>query len=208
MRSVLVALLFAAASRCDGAPAVNDRCAAPPAGNAVAFIEAQPMGEISLRATVDRITAKDGATVYELGPRRLVYRGDGAIPGIRENAAYDFVLDYRPGFPSASTLTISDERGVMFIAVTAQQPKDIAGFKFTMSDAGCSSRPHNRCYDAIVNQRLHVARNNESVELMNGESALLGGYRLHALTAQKVTYNSSCADAGIDGVSFTIAREK
>jgi len=208
MRVVALALLFAAAARCKAAPPVSDRCAAPPAGNAVAFIEGQPMGEISLHAAVDRITAKDGATVYDLGPRRLVYRSDGPIPGLRENTAYDFVLDYRPGYPSASTLTISDERGVMFVAMTSQQPKDIAGFQFTMTDGGCSSRTHNRCYDAIVNQRLHVAHKDKSVDLMNGESAPLGGYRVRVLTAQKVKYNSNCADAGIDGVSFTILRER
>ena len=208
MRSVVVALLFAAVARCDTLPPANDRCAAPPAGNAVAFFEAQPMGEVSLHATVERITAKDGATVYELGGRRLHYRSDAPIPGIHENAAYDFVLDYRPGFPSASTLTISDERGVLFVAVTAQQPKDIAGFQFTMTDAGCPSRPHNGCYDAIVNQKLRVARSGQSVELMNGESAPLDGYRVRVLTAQRVTYNKNCADAGLDAVSFTISREK
>ena len=208
MRSVVVALLFAAAARCDTLPPSNDRCAAPPAGNAVAFFEAQPMGEVLLHATVERITAKDGATVYEMGGRRLNYRSDAPIPGIRENAAYDFVLDYRPGFPSASTLTITDDRGVMFVAVTTQQPKDIAGFQFAMTDAGCSSRPHNRCYDAIVNQKVRVARGADSVELMNGESALLDGYRVRVLTAQKVRYNRNCADAGLDGVSFTISREK
>ena len=190
----------------------------PPAGKVIAFLENEPRPVTAIHATVERIIAGEKSWTYllrdESGVRRLSYRAPEPMPSIVAGHAYDLQIEYIGGYPAASGIVVKDERGLLFAAATDQQAfqhvlkNGIEGFDIAMSDAGCPSRSHERCYDAVFNQKVRFARGAGSASLTNGQSAAVGDFRVHVLTAQKVVYNKGCADAGLVGVSFTVTREK
>ena len=63
-----------------------------------------------------------------------------------------------------------------------------------------------RCHESLVNQRVSFTHRGEKATLFHGDKATLGEYEIEVLTAQRVTYASRCADAGLPGIAFTIRR--
>ena len=224
MRKAILGITFLAciaSPSCDTVARSRNDCDALPAGRVIAFFGSEAKPPSRLHGRVEQIVTIETSKGYaydvlgEEGARhRLTYRASEPLPGVVEGGEYDFDVEYVGGYPAASAIIVSDSRGVLFVGVTDQAPKQhvlktgIDGFEVTVVASECPTRPHSRCYDAIVNQKLRVTRQSKAVLLMNGQSAFLDGYQVRVLTAQKVTYRKGCADAGLDGVSFTIAREK
>jgi hypothetical protein len=121
-------------------------------------------------------------------------------------------LDHIGGFPTAQGILVVDEVGVLFAAASEQRPgttvlaDGLPGFTLTLLPSTCESRPHNECYDSIRNAPLRVEHGPDTVTVFQGESADLDPWVVHCFTAQAVDYNSNCADAGLIGVSYAVAR--
>ena len=166
-----------------------------------------------LRATVVRIETLEPSVAFAYDLRddagsmhRLTWRAREPMQGVAEGAPYEFEVEFVGGSPPISSIVVRDGRGLVFAAFAGQTPRNMEGFTIALRDSGCPSRAHGECYDSIVNQKLVVSRGTETVELMNGQAGELGGYRVYVLTAQKVTYNGRCADAGVDGVAVAVSR--
>ncbi len=126
--------------------------------------------------------------------------------------SYDFEIQYVGGWPAASSIFVRDGAGLLFVGVSDWDMGDnvvkggVPGFEIEKIASDCRSRPHSNCYDELRNAILKVAAGNDIVEIFHGESARLGSYRVTCLTCQDVVYNSSCADAGLISISYTITR--
>jgi hypothetical protein len=125
---------------------------------------------------------------------------------------YAFRLDYVGGEPDAAAIVIEDEEGLVYAGATDQRPgaavlrDGLPGWKISLEPAACGSRMSSECYDAVRNLGLVIEHEGRRVVLFNGESVTIGRYRVDCLLAQQVTYNASCADAGLPGVSYVISR--
>jgi hypothetical protein len=125
---------------------------------------------------------------------------------------HNFQVDYVAGAPVLSGLLVRDGKELLFAAASDQRPggrvlKDDFGFKIELLATTCPSRQQDRCYESVRNAVLRVTRGDGSVDLVNGESAVLAGYRVHCLVAQHVAYKKGCADAGLVALSYVIVRE-
>lgn len=142
----------------------------------------------------------------------LVFRLPGTTLPVVVNGHYDFEVQYAGGWPAASSVFISDENGFLFAGVSdwevgANVAKNgIPGFQIEKTPTDCPSRPHGSCYDMLTNALLTVSTDDNKISLYHSTSSLLGSYEVMCLTCQDVGYNSSCADAGLIGVSYTIVR--
>lgn len=211
-----LALACAATLDTDGADA---RCEAEPLGQMVAFLEEDsPPLSLRLKGTVVAISSTSpDAWRYVIrdtagAERRLAYRAPGGPLPVREGLTYDFQVDYVGGAPAASGLIVRDAAGLVFAGMTDSRLgshvlKDgLPEITMALVASGCASRPSERCYEAIVNQRLRATHSGRTLELMQGQSDRLGPYRISCLTAQAVTYRPGCADAGLPAVSYFVSR--
>lgn len=144
--------------------------------------------------------------------RVLVCRIAGALLRLEQKKTYEFQVDYAAGTPTLSGLLIHEGGNLLFAAASNQRPgyhvlKEDFGFKVELLSTACPSRQQDRCYEAIRNGVLRVTRGDTSVDLVNGESAPLAGFRVHCLTAQHVAYRKGCADAALVALSYAIVRE-
>ena len=211
-----LAIACAATLDTDGADA---RCEAEPLGQMVAFLEEDsPPLSLRLTGTVVAISStapdawryviRDAAGVE----RRLAYRAPGGPLPVREGGAYDFQVEYVGGAPAASGLLVRDTAGLVFAGMTdtrlaSHVLKDgLPELAMALVPSGCASRRSDRCYAAIVNERLRVTQAGRTLELMHGQSDRLGPYRISCLTAQALTYRPGCADAGLPAVSYLVSR--
>lgn len=189
-------------------------CSREPVGRVNAFFAGGEAGR-DVVATVASITPLPdiGGFRYEMNDgARLTWIARAPIPGVTAGNRYRFVVDYAGGSPDASGVLVFENDQLLFAALTDQQPfqhvlrNGIPDFTIAVEDAGCSSRGSTRCHEALVNRRLSFGHRGETESLFHGEKATLGEFEVEALTAQKVTYSSRCADAGLPGVAFTIRR--
>jgi hypothetical protein len=215
------ALAFAWACASADSDGENGDCRAEPSGHMVAFLEGDAAPpSVRLEGTVVSFSAGPAADSYRYlirdpagVERRLAYRAPGGPLPIREGAAYEFVVEHVGGAPPASGLVIRDRAGLVFAAATDQRLgshvlKDgLPDLELALLPPRCGSRPAGTCYEAILNQPLRATHSGRSVELLHGQSARLGPYRIDCLTAQAVTYRSQCADAGLPAVSYLVRRE-
>ena len=137
--------------------------------------------------------------------------GGKALP-FETGKTYGFQVDYVAGAPALSGLLVRDGEGLLFVAVSDQRPggrvlKAEFGFKIELLGTTCPSRKEDRCYESIRNGLLRLTRGDNSVDLVNGESGTLAGFRAHCLVAQHVIYKKGCADAGLVALSYVIVRE-
>lgn len=211
-----LALACAATLETDGADA---RCEAEPVGQLVAFLEEDsPPLSLRLTGTVVAISSTaPEAWRYVIrdaagAERRLAYRAPGGALPVRLGRTYDFQVDYVGGAPAASGLLVRDAAGLVFAGMTdtrlgSHVLKDgLPELAMALVASGCASRRSDRCYEAIVNQRLRATYSGRALELMHGQSDRLGPYRISCLSAQAVTYRPGCADAGLAAVSYLVAR--
>ncbi|HEY6866023.1 MAG TPA: hypothetical protein VI792_02135, partial [Candidatus Eisenbacteria bacterium] len=174
-----------------------DACQAAPLGTVTAFLAAPDgTGSYTITGTVaafpapepqglSTLTIHDGQGVDHV----LSYEVPGQTLPVQQGQAYTFSIEHMGRFPVASALRISDGNGLLFAGVSdiavgsLVLAGGIPGFGFTLMPATCESRPVSECYDALRNAPLHVTHGGAAADLMNGESADLGGYRVTCLTA-------------------------
>jgi len=202
------------------APPVSARCQAEPVGNVTAFLaEPNEIGAFRLAGTLGAFPGPSSNGLSQLvihdaqgADHVLAYEVPGSALPIQPGGAYTFVIEHVGRFPPASALLISDAKGLLFAGVSdiavggMVLTSGIPGFSFALLPSSCESRSHSECLESLRNAPLRVTRGGESVDLFNGESAELGGYRVTCLTAQELVLSNQCADAGMICVSYTLRR--
>lgn len=194
-------------------------CAAEPVGTVFAAIENESSIDV-LRFTgiVESVTPKgDGyhdRIVVVSDDRRytvLFAAPDKPLPVVASQP-YAFEIQHKPGFPTTCSIIVSDEKGMIFAGATDWSlganvlPDGPSGFELAAGPTECESRPHSACYESITNSPLSVSSGGDSVTLFHGESGSLAGYVVTCLSCQDIVYTSTCADAGLNGVSYIIER--
>jgi hypothetical protein len=214
------ALFACAAASIDSEGEDGRACEAEPLGHLTAFLE-EPAPPLSARLTGTVVTSSPGPAPDEYryvirdaagSERRLTYRAPGGPLPVKVGTAYEFQVDHVGGAPPASGLLIQDRSGLVFAGATDQRLgshvlKDgLPDLALSPMPPACPSRPTGTCFEAIRNQPLRATYSGRSVDLVHGQSARLGPYRITCLTAQSVTYRPSCADAGLPAVSYLVVR--
>src|SRR5687767_7034482 len=221
MKSVIALMLvFQCAANGVPKPVGGSKCEAEPRGRITAFVRGESSSSVVFTAGVERhIQRTDGpAHRYVLREasgvtRELSVSSTEPVPGLEVGKEYRFRVDYKPGWPGASGLVISDGAGLLYAALTDQEvgrnvlTDGVPGFSITLRTAECRrSRPHSSCFDSMINLPVEVRSSGDAVVLYHGESQQLGDYVVSVLTAQDVIYNKSCKDAGVSRISLTIYR--
>lgn len=196
---------------CAGA---GDRCSTPPAGSVKVFFSGDEPSREAVAAVAAMVPlAELEGFRYEMSDgSRLTWIAKEPIPALEIGRTYRFVVDYAPGSPDASGILIFDGERLLFAAPTDQEPiqhvleQGVPRFTIATGDPTCRSRGRTKCHEALVNLPLTVDYAGARKVLYQGERLHMGEFEIHALTSQKVTYASRCADAGLPGVSFTIQR--
>jgi hypothetical protein len=193
-------------------------CASEPTGTVIAAIEDESGTDVMrVTGTVESVTPKGEGVdriVVTSGDRRytVVFGAAGKPLPVIVSQRYVFEIQHKPGYPTACSIVVSDETGMLFAGVTDWSlgvnvmPDGPAGFELNAGESECESRPHGSCYESITNTPLSVSYNGESISLFHGESGKLSEYLVTCLTCQDVVYTSTCADAGLSGVSYIIER--
>ena len=174
-------------------------------------------GSASFTARVTGIEAPDefGRTVVALAEsggalHRLSLRLGGATNPLQAGSEYDFALERVGGTPPASALVVRDAAGLVLAGATDQGigahvlAAGVPGFALELLPSGCGSRPHDACVEAAFNLPLRVTHGGRSATIFQGGDALLEGYQIRCLVAQRVQYSSRCADYALPGVSWII----
>ncbi len=221
MKSVIVLMLVVqCAAGGTPEPVAGSKCDSEPRGRITAFVRGETSSSVVFTAAVERqIPRTDGpAHRYVLREasgvtRELSVIATEPVPGLEVGKEYRFRVDYKPGWPGASGLLVSDNAGLLYAALTDQEvgrdvlTEGVPGFSIALRAAECrSSRPHNSCFDSMINLPVEVRSSGDAVVLYHGESKQLGDYVVSVLTAQDVIYNKSCKDAGVPRISLTIHR--
>ncbi len=216
---------MAAASGPSSCEDADPACGVEPTGSITTYVVAHPeIMHFQATVRVLSISGFDGSGMQTVVVRdtasaetdTLAY---GAPPStdapplpLRVGDVVTVTLDHVGGFPTAQGILVVDEVGLLFAAASEQRPGTtvltggVPGFTLTLLPATCESRPHNKCYDSIRNAPFHVVHGSDSVTVYQGESADLDPWVVHCFTAQAVDYNSNCADAGLIGISYAVAR--
>jgi len=222
----LIALAGAAAQGClprespTTAVSNTDRCSTEPLGSVTVF-ERAPLdaGSWTFEATLTAVIppADSGLTDLVLedsdGARReFAFASPAGLPPLQEGSSYVFRFDYVGGEPDAAALVIRDQEGLLFAAATDQRPgaavlrDGLDGFTLSLLSPECDSRTERPCYEAVRNVGFAVEHGGARLVLFQGESTVLGRYRIECLIAQEITYSPNCADAGLPGISYVITR--
>lgn len=227
-RSLQAALMLIVSQGClnpegaggTSAPDPGERCEAVPPGPVVVFERVpQDAGTRTFRASLAQVVPPPDSGLTDLifeepdgERRRVAFASPAGLPPIPEDTVCSFRLDYVGGEPDAAAIVIEDERGLVYAAATDQRPgaavlKDgLPGWTIALAPAECGSRSSGPCHEAIRNLGLAFEHDGQRVVLFHGESATVGGFRVHCLIAQEVDYSAACADAGLPGVSWAIER--
>ena len=213
MNATAALAILALAGSC---AAGGDRCSSPSDGSVNAFFPGrEPSRDII--ATVASITPLEelGGFRYDMTTgERLTWIANVPIAGVAAGGTYRFVVDYRPGFPDAAGILVYERDELFFAALTDQKPlqlvlrEGVPGFDIALGETTCKSRENSRCHEAIVNLPVTFEHAGSRATVFQRETARLGDFDVRVLTAQSVKYSSRCADAGLPGVSFVIARAK
>lgn len=145
--------------------------------------------------------------------RLVVQAPDPGLPVVT-GQTYDFEVERVGGMPAASALLVRDPNGLLFAGASDQGVGDhvlrggVPEVALQLLPSRCASRAQGDCFDAAFNRALEVSRGGEHVELFQGDRVSLGGYEVHCLIAQQVSYNARCRDFALVGASYTIARVK
>lgn len=220
----LVAIAAAAACAASPHPGGADpaACRREPSGGVLAAIEGMqtPRYARSLTGTIvsktpgavgqpARVTVRLDSTQETV---RIVYRDPAGELPLPVGRHFRIEVESIGGFPGASALVASDEKGLAFAAASDDAPGQtvlrggVEGFRIDALPATCPGRPADRCYEALINRPLEFARSGETAVLMHGDRKTLGDYRIDCFTSQQVVYRKGCADAGLVGVSYRIVR--
>lgn len=185
--------------------AAGDRCDAKPVGSVNAFF----VGENPSRdvvTTVTSIAPLEGLAGFRYDMRdgaRLTWMAKEPMTNVVVGGTYRFVVDYRGGWPDASSILVFEGDQLIFAGVTDRET-DIPGLTISVGDASCSSRGRTKCHESLVNVPVLVG----GKSIYHGESATVGEFEVRVFTSQKVKYSSRCADAGVPALSFTVARRR
>lgn len=216
-----VAVLFAGiAGIATGCREVSEtECQNPPMGSVTAWIEdVHSLDPTRIVGVVEAVSSEDEkldllSIVDDDGTAwRVRFRVPGKTLPVEMKHRYQFEIHYVEGWPSASSLLVSDEDGLLFAGVSDWDigvnvaKSGVPGFGVEKVSTDCVSRPHNSCFDEIKNAVLKVTVSDETATLYHGESIRIGSYEITCLTCQDVVYNDSCADAGVIGVSYAVVR--
>jgi hypothetical protein len=199
--------------------ATKTQCEYEPVGEVTVWVdEVDALKPVVFSGTIDAISEED----YQRKQLSIIDENSKEwsirihVPGmslpLEIGQHYEFEVQYVGGWPSASSILIWDRDGLLFAGVsdwevgTNVAQGGVPGFGIEKISTDCGSRPHSKCYDELRNAVLKVSTDGESVMLFHGESARIGSYEVMCLTCQDVVYNSSCADAGLNTVSYAIVR--
>ena len=222
----VILLLAVAAALGGGAP----QCVSAPTDQC----RVEPIGEVRvhLEGTVDSVITRFAGEIVTISPeddlgfmhlevretsglvRRIALHLPGGAAPLAVGLHAAFRIESVPGTPGASALVVRDDQGLVLAAASDQSPgaavlrDGLEGFSFSLQSTGCASRPHDACFESIVNQRLSVREAVREVALFHGESAAFDRWRVRCLTAQAVKYAHGCADVAEFGVAYVIVREK
>lgn len=183
--------------------AAGDPCDAEPVGSVNVFFVGQSASR-DVVATVASITPLDeleGFRYDMTDGARLTWLAKEPMGNVKAGGTYRFGVNYRPGFPDASSVLVYEGDRLTFAAVTDLET-EVPGLLITPGEATCPSRGRTKCHKALVNRPLIV----EGRPFHHGDTARAGGFEVRVLMAQKITYDSRCADAGRPGISFTVTR--
>jgi len=174
-------------------------------------------GSASFTARVTGIEAPDefGRVAVALEeksgtPHRLSLRLGAATNPLLAGSEYDFALERVGGTPPASALVVRDASGLVLAGATDQGigahvlAGGVPGFALELLASTCASRPHDACVEAAFNLPLRVSHGGASATIYQGSDAVLEGYQVRCLVAQRVQYSSRCADYALPGVSWII----
>jgi len=146
---------------------------------------------------------------------RLAFQAAGQALPVEKGGTYEFEIERVGGSPTAGSLIVRDQEGVLFAGASDQGigshvlAGGVPGFTLGLAATDCPSRPHDPCVEAVYNRTLQVAfAGGQQAALFNGETATLGGYTIRCLIAQDVKYGGHCPDYALYGVSYTIARAR
>lgn len=220
----LVAMAAAAACAASPHPGGADpaACGREPSGSVLVAIEGMqtPRYARSLAGTIvsrtpgavgqpARVTVRLDSTEETV---HIVYRDPtGELP-LPVGRHFQIEVESIGGFPGASALVATDEKGLAFVAASDDGPGQtvlrggVEGLRIGVLPARCPGRPADRCYEALINRPLEFARGGETVVLMHGDRETLGDYRIDCFTSQQVVYRKGCADAGLVELSYRIVR--
>lgn len=201
-------------------PEAVSRCETPPRAPMVVFERVpQDAGTRAFRASLERVVPPPDSGLSDLilaepggEVRRVAFSSPAGVPPLADGTIYAFRLDYVGGEPDAAAIVIEDDEGLVYAAATDQRPgaavlrDGLAGWTISLLPAECASRLRSECFDAVRNAGLAFEHDGQRQVLFHGESADLGRYRVDCLVAQEVDYSASCADAGVPGISWAIAR--
>lgn len=220
---IALVLLAAQPDTCSRVGPPVDPCLAEPMSHLVAYVEGES-GPTSRRH--ESGAAFRAARPLDDGFVRLTFglsNGDSMAVRVRSPITewplavaglYDVTVEFVGGSPSLSGFVISDATGPIVAGASDQRPGGrifpeggpLPGLVLALSRSSCGSRPHGNCFESIVNQRLRVNRGDEPLDLVHGESADVGGFRLTCLAAQEAKYAPRCADAGLVAFSWVAVR--
>jgi hypothetical protein len=216
--AIALALALTTAA-CGSDSATGPACKAEPTGSILAFFQTPGEGgSRSVRATVLETRNLDGGVLQVMlrdssgVADSLRFRAPDISLPLEPGETYDIQVDFYGGFPSASGVLVRDARGLLFAAATDQAigghvlKNGVTGFSLEIVDSGCRPRQRGQCWRSITNTILRVVHEGETRDLFHGDSATLGSFRVTCLTAQDVVYTDECADAGLVGISYAIAR--
>jgi hypothetical protein len=194
-------------------------CLREPAPALAVWVESGPPTPPKFRGTMaDMDTTATGESVVItvrdslLVERKIHVSAAGSELPLRKGRAYEFQIETVGGFPTASGMIVRDSTGIVFAGASDQTlgshvlKEGVPGFTMTLISTECPSRPHDDCYDGLYNLRLVVTHAGRTVRLMHPDSGRLDDYLITCRLAQRVVYNSKCADAGLPGVSWTMDR--
>lgn len=185
--------------------AAGDRCGAEPIGSVKAFFAGENASR-DVVATVASIAPLEGLAGFRYDMRdgaRLTWMAKEPMANVVAGGTYRFVVDYRGGWPDASSILVFEGDRLIFAGVTDRET-DIPGLTISTGEATCPSRGRTKCHESLVNVPVIVG----GTSLYHGESATVGEFEVRVLTSQKVKYTSRCADAGVAGLSFTVTRRR
>jgi hypothetical protein len=225
--SVVAGLIaMAAAVACAASPhsggADPAACGREPSGSVMVAIEGMqtPRYARSLAGTIVSVQPGTGGRPARITVRlvateetvRILYRDPtGEVP-LPPGRHFELEVESIGGYPGASALVASDDRGLAFAAASDGAPGrkvlrgGVEGFRMGFLPASCPGRPADRCYEALINRPLEFARGGETAVLMHGDRKTLDDYRIDCFTSQQVVYRKGCADAGLVGMSYRVVR--
>jgi hypothetical protein len=201
-----------------GCPEDTPPCGRAPAGEVAVFLAGGDTASVFTGALQEAgPVAESGFRTYRFresggAEHVLSYRSpEGPLP-LQVGGTYEVRVETVPGTPTPSALVVQDADGLLVVAASDYRPGDrvltsgVDGFLIALDPSECGDRAADPCLESEVNGLLRVEHADSTIRLFQGDIGTVHGFRVRCLTARFVTYSSTCADAGVFGVSYIVER--